>query len=120
MNSFRYAAFFLAFIFLVFGILQYNDPDPYIWMPVYGIAALISFGMAFNRINTTILIVAMILYFIGAVYMWPSSYEGIVLDMGYKVEIEEARESLGLLICGLTMGYYIFVLKRRNRKIRSF
>lgn len=116
----RYTALFLAFIFIVFGIFQYNDPDPLIWMPIYGIAALISIGIVINRINITVLIVAMILYFIGAVYMWPSSYEGITLDMGYKIEIEEVRESLGLFICGLAMAFYTFVYYRRNKRIQSF
>jgi len=30
----------MFFLFLVCVALQYNDPDPYIWMPMYGAAAL--------------------------------------------------------------------------------
>lgn len=116
----RYTAFFLAFTFIVFCILQYNDPDPHIWIPIYGFAALISISVAINRISIPVMITAMTLYFIGAIYMWPATYEGVTLDMGYKIEIEEARESLGLLICGLAMAFFVFVAYRRNRRIKTF
>lgn len=116
----RYTAFFLALTFIIFSLLQYNDPDPHIWIPVYGIAALISISVGINRINIPVMLIAMIFYFIGAIFMWPATYEGVTLDMGYKIEIEEARESLGLLICGLAMAFYLFVSYRRNRRIKSF
>lgn len=116
----RYTAFFLAFLFIVFAIFQYNDPDPFVWIPIYGIAAFISIGVALNRIVLPVLIVAMVLYLVGAVVMWPSSYEGLTLDMGYKIEIEEARESLGLLICGLAMAFYSFVAYKKKKDLRSF
>ncbi len=108
-KSVQYFAIFFAILFIIFGILQYNDPDPHLWIPIYGFAAIISIGIAFNRFNRFVLITAMVLYFIGAAYMWPSTYEGITLDMGYKTGIEEARESLGLFICGLVMAYFIVV-----------
>jgi len=30
----------MLFLFLAFVALQYNDPDPLVWMPMYGAAAL--------------------------------------------------------------------------------
>ena len=30
-----------AVVFALFAILQYNDPDPYLWIPIYGYAAII-------------------------------------------------------------------------------
>ncbi|MFN5375779.1 MAG: transmembrane 220 family protein, partial [Chitinophagaceae bacterium] len=30
-------------VFILFALLQINDPDPYVWIPIYGVVALICF-----------------------------------------------------------------------------
>ncbi|CAN5583725.1 hypothetical protein BH23BAC1_BH23BAC1_38530 [soil metagenome] len=112
----RIAALIFAFLFLLFAAFQYNDPDPFIWIPIYGTAALVSVAFYLKKVGLPLLVILLALYFIGAIYMWPSTYEGIILDMGYKIEIEEARESLGLAFCGLAMSLYSFSLYRSKRK----
>ncbi|MDQ3395391.1 MAG: transmembrane 220 family protein [Bacteroidota bacterium] len=113
-KSIRYIALFLALVFLVFAILQYNDPDPFIWIPIYLLASILSICVAINKIKIKILVTASVLFLLGAAFTFPSTYNGVWLDMGYKVEIEEARESLGLLICGLSMAFYVIVLTKNK------
>lgn len=45
----RYVSFVMAVIFVAFAALQYNDPDPYVWIPVYGWMAFLSYFYAFHR-----------------------------------------------------------------------
>jgi formate hydrogenlyase subunit 3/multisubunit Na+/H+ antiporter MnhD subunit len=66
----RYSAILLALMFVIFGLLQYNDPDPYVWMPIYWIAAGISISVALNRINIILLWIAMVVFVLWALYMW--------------------------------------------------
>jgi hypothetical protein len=46
MKTFNYI---FGAIFILFALLQINDPDPYLWIPIYGYASLICF------LNTTFL-----------------------------------------------------------------
>ena len=45
----RRAAFFFAVLFLLAALLQWNDPDPAIWMAGYGLAAALSALAAIGR-----------------------------------------------------------------------
>lgn len=94
-----------AFLFVVFAAVQYNDPDPQVWVPIYGFAAMACI-MAFARIGQVWFFGLMALgYGVAAVYQWPPAFEGFLLnEVGMKtVNIELARESGGLAICALAM-----------------
>lgn len=41
--------YLFAFLFLVSAGLQYNDPDPYLWMPIYLFGAVLCFLAARGR-----------------------------------------------------------------------
>ncbi|PRY11217.1 transmembrane family 220 protein [Pontibacter ummariensis] len=103
--------------FLTFVVVQYNDPDPVIWMAVYGMAALLSFAAAFNKANDTLLGIAAALYAAGGVYMWPNMYEGITIGDGDIRNIEEARESFGLFLCTIAFSSYI-LLNLYDRRLK--
>lgn len=42
----QYVSIMMGIVFIGFATLQYNDPDPYIWMPAYGWMAVLSFWSA--------------------------------------------------------------------------
>ncbi|CAM3446105.1 transmembrane 220 family protein [Pontibacter korlensis] len=104
----------MGLIFLSFVAVQYNDPDPLIWMGIYGIAALLCFLSAANKVPPSVLWLAAILFAIGGVYMWPERYEGISIGGGDIKNIEEARESLGLF-----MGTVVFSTLALFKRIGS-
>ena len=106
-KSLKYVSLVFSLIFIAFASLQYNDPDNLVWIVIYGIAAGISVLFFFNKMNKKILIITLIAYLIGFVYLWPDTYEGISLKNGYVPAIEEVRESFGLLICALSIGIYL-------------
>jgi hypothetical protein len=97
-------------LFILFALLQINDPDPYLWIPIYGYAALISILNAKNKYDgfaNYALIIFCILY--GAkllleqdgVVSWYEQHdaENLVQSMkATKPWIENTREFGGLLI----------------------
>ncbi|GAB3897968.1 hypothetical protein GCM10028803_16780 [Larkinella knui] len=103
-------------LFVLFAAFQYNDPDPQVWIPIYGFAAIASF-MAFSAVGRPWLYIAAgIIYLGSAIYWWPPKFEGFLLDeMGMKtINIELARESGGLAICAVAM-FILAVLSRGKR-----
>ncbi|ARK12622.1 transmembrane 220 family protein [Fibrivirga algicola] len=103
-----------AFLFVLFAAVQYNDPDPQVWVPIYGFAAMACI-MAFARVGQVWFFGGMaVLYGVAAAYQWPPAFEGFLLnEVGMKtVNIELARESGGLLICAIAMGIMAWVVSR--------
>jgi hypothetical protein len=100
-------------LFIVFAIYQTNDPDPVLWMLIYGAAALLSLLVLINKITRAVLYIAMFVFLIGAWTLWPDSFEGLFLkeDGSFTPAIEEARESLGLFTGAISMAWHIFISK---------
>jgi len=86
----------MACVFAVFTLLQYNDPDRWLWISLYGYATLASVSAA----QATFPILGPIglpLYLLLAAYWYPGSMTG-------GLATETIRETLGLLICAAWMG----------------
>ena len=105
----RVVAATLGVMLLVFAGLQYNDPDPGIWIAAYVVAAAFSFGAALKKFNRPILLLVAVIFFIASVAVWPVEFNGFIGKMEGNPGVEEARESLGLLICVSCMIYNFFL-----------
>jgi hypothetical protein len=114
----KYLYLVLTVIFVLFAILQYNDPDPEIWMPLYGYAAVMSFFMFLGRMtNPAWSIIGVLLFAITAIQDWPSTFKGMENAMTImRPEIERARETSGMMICAATMLFYVIIILRNKRK----
>jgi len=100
------SSYIIAIIFTLFALLQFNDPDPYVWVPIYLLVVILALMVPFRRINRVVLWIIAGAYLIGAYYLWPGTYKGITMPMNqYQPEIELARESLGLLIAFFAIIY---------------
>ena len=100
----------LALMFILFAGLQYNDPDPWVWIPIYLMAAVISIEAARGKTRVWLNITAITLcsayavwlFFIGnGVWDWATIHdkENLVQTMkAAKPWIENTREFGGLLI----------------------
>jgi hypothetical protein len=103
-------------IFVLFALLQYNDPDPWLWMPIYGLAAWLCYRYARGsrpQQLSVLLVFCCIGYgvylFMGAdgVFSWATEHsrENLVQTMkATKPWIENTREFGGLLIIILVLG----------------
>ncbi len=102
-------------LFILFAGLQYNDPDPEVWIPIYVLAAVACF-MALTRFGTVWFYGLLALgYLIAAVLQWPPAFEGFVLnEMGMKtVNIELAREAGGLALCAVAMVITAWLVSKK-------
>ena len=121
------------FIFIVFAGLQYNDPDPYVWMPIYLYAALLCWLSIKEKFYPKAYWVGFVVYGSYALYKmfdenglidWIRKHNAENIAGTMKAEspwVEETREFFGLVIVitVLAINYiYSSVLKRKAKIIR--
>lgn len=117
-------------LFIIFAGLQYNDPDPYIWVPIYLYSALFCYLAARKKFYPIGYAIGIFVYLVYATYKifdrnglidWFEYHnaESLVGSMkAQKPWIEEVREFFGLLICVavLTVNWlYSAKFKRINK-----
>ncbi|WP_295128274.1 transmembrane 220 family protein [uncultured Chitinophaga sp.] len=118
---------FFTVIFILFAALQYNDPDPYIWIPIYGYGALMCLLAALGRFYRGAYLSGIFIYLVYASYLfftkdgvadWATSHdaENIAQTMkATKPWIEDTREFFGLLIIIIALLVnYIYAGKRQR------
>ena len=113
-------------LFFIFAILQYNDPDPYLWIPIYlftSITCILNSRDKFNLISHIVLIAFCIIYAIillvtkDGVISWVSEHETENLVQSMKVTkpwIEQTREFGGLIIIVIVSIVNMFVLNKKS------
>jgi hypothetical protein len=121
---------FFICLFVLSASLQYNDPDPYLWMPVYLFGALICYLAIRKKFSRLMYIGGLIFYSAFAMYLifsqdglltWIRQHEAESIVQGMKAEkpwIEKTREFFGLLILivALAGNMIWFKLKGSNSK----
>lgn len=90
----------LTLTFVVFAVVQYNDPDPVVWMICYSIYALICFSALVRPLNRMWYVFAFFVAIVFAFIQWPERWEGLGETM-FNENVERGREALGLVICGV-------------------
>jgi hypothetical protein len=119
---------FFYFVFIVFAALQYNDPDPYIWMPIYLYSAALCWLAFRSRYYPKANIAGIIAYAIYATYKifdanglidWISKHHAQNIAETMKAQrpwIEESREFFGLVILIVVLLIDYFYAKRKEHK----
>lgn len=91
---------FLGLLLVSFAVVQYNDPDPFLWILFYTVGAFICISSAFALTKKTSL--AMLVYVLiclgFAIFNWPQEWLGFDQTSPPNINVEKARESIGLLI----------------------
>lgn len=112
-----------ALLFMLFAYWQINDPDPLIWISIYGYGALMAALAAMRRYPMPLLAFGFLFGIAGFFYMYPGAVSDWIAqewqqqDLSMKTQhMEEAREAFGLLIVSLIMGVATFVGWRRRRQ----
>lgn len=102
----------LAFLMLVFAIVQINDPDPLLWILIYSLVALVLAFSAFGKRNMVAFWALVVCIVIPMVMLAPGFWHWLIYepaeDLLYgmspdRMYIEESREFLGLLIALLAI-----------------
>jgi Transmembrane family 220, helix len=119
----RIVNFILAVMFLLFAFVQINDPDPVIWILIYGAMAVLSIMAIFKFYPMKFMIALLVLYVLYSIVYMPGVLEWLrqddksmlfddVAKMQYPY-VEEAREFFGLLICIIVL--VIFIIRARRK-----
>ena len=99
-----------CFIFIVFGALQYNDPDPYLWIPIYLFAAFLCWKASKGVFHPMITLTSIAFFTLYAIYKvfdqnglldWVNIHHAENIAETMKAEkpwVEESREFFGLVI----------------------
>jgi hypothetical protein len=99
-----------VFIFILFAVVQYNDPDPYLWVPIYLFPAVICFLATREKFYKNAYTGGFIFFSLYAVYKlldqngvidWMRFHDAANIAATMKAEqpwIEESREFFGLAI----------------------
>lgn len=114
-------------LFLLFAALQYNDPDPYIWIPIYVYAASLCMLAYQNKWYPKAYLYGMLIYAAYAIYLfftkdgvldWVFEHNAESLVNSMKAEkpwIEDSREFGGLLI--LIIVLLVNYIKARKKAL---
>lgn len=116
-----------ALLFVISAALQYNDPDPYLWIPIYMYAAVLCFLAFRGKYYPVAYLVGIAGYTIYAIYLfftdngvvdWVSKHEAESLTQSMKASspwIEDTREFFGLCILALVLLINWLAVKRRSK-----
>lgn len=101
---------FFIILFVFSALVQYNDPDPYIWMPLYLYGAALCYLAIRKKYNRGLFIGGIIVYTLYGLYLlfdkngvisWVRDHEAENIVQSMKATrpwIEETREFFGLLL----------------------
>src|SRR5215831_3149410 len=121
---------FFFIVFIIFAALQYNDPDPYVWMPIYGYCAVLCWLAFKNKFYPRAYLLGIGVFAIYAGYKffdqygvldWITKYHAANIADTMKAEtpwVEETREFFGLVICICVLLINYFYGRRKNAKVK--
>lgn len=122
----KYLSIFFALMFMAFAFLQVNDPDPVLWILIYGAMAVVSVLAAFDVFIRKAFIILALFFVVYGIILWPGVAEwlqqddlSVLFSEGMKMQypyVEESREFLGLLICALVTAVYSFRAYRITKR----
>jgi len=111
------AGILFTIIFTLFTYWQFNDPDPILWVPVYGSAVYVSIQAIRGKVNHELLAVLFVLSTMAGIQLWTemTAWEGFMTDgLAMKTMNQElAREAVGLWICSLAFVVFYSLEKRK-------
>lgn len=97
-----------AGVFLLFALVQLNDPDPLGWVIVYGATAFYSAAAALGRLPRSVPIAWSMLWLCGLVFL-AGLWDGAARPMGPAwmgpLADEIVREMLGLLLVSVWSAF---------------
>ena len=119
----------LAVMFVIFAFVQVNDPDPVVWILIYGVMAVACIFAAFDhyyRIVSIGLLIIFVAYssvsFSGVVEWLKSDDKSMLFDDIAKMQypyIEESREFLGLFICVVVLIMHLVRARKKNPRVAT-
>ena len=112
----------MLLLFVTAAVVQYNDPDPVLWMVIYGGAAACCALYMIGRLPAGLAALLSAAYALGALYLLarifgPSAFFD---ETGREMMglMEESREMLGLWIIAAWVGFLAWRVRRDRAPAR--
>ena len=118
-------------LFILFACLQYNDPDPLVWIPIYLYAAFLCYMAMSKRYNPLLYFLGLAAYMSYGLYLffdksgvlnWATKHnaESLIQTMeANKPWIEATREFGGLLIVIVVLLINLFWFRKNRKTVTS-
>ena len=116
---------FFCLVFIVFAALQYNDPDAYLWIPIYPYSAVLGWLAFRGKYHPKAYIAGIAAYTAYAVYKflepngvwdWATRHHADNIAAQMKAStpwIEDTREFFGLaILIGVLLIDYFYAKKK--------
>ena len=120
--------FIFCLLFVFSAALQYNDPDPYVWVPIYMYGAVLCWHAFRNKFYPKAYLIGIIIYagyaiglffWKNGVWNWIAQHNAEDIAATMKAEkpwIEETREFFGLVILVIVLSIDYFYAKKKLAK----
>jgi hypothetical protein len=111
MNFKKLFIWFTIGLMVLSAAVQWNDPDPVVWMLVYLLVAFLGYRKLSGKDAPITTGAVAFVYILWAWNLFPDVWEGLMFNETQMrtINIELARESLGLLIGAGLLLIYTFV-----------
>lgn len=115
-------------LFTISAVLQYNDPDSYVWVPIYVYGALLCYSALRSKYNPSLYIFGLLAYSGYAFYLFFTKDGVLSWIKEHKTEstfqsmeaakpwIEDTREFFGLLILVSVLSINMVWLSKKPKK----
>lgn len=119
---------FFCLVFILFAAVQYNDPDWYVWIPIYLYTSLCCWFAFRNKFYPTAYLIGIAVYAVYAMYKifdtnglidWMTKHHSENIAETMKAEkpwIEESREFFGLVILIVVLLINYFYTRRKMKR----
>lgn len=113
-------------LFVLSAALQYNDPDPYVWIPIYGYGAVLCWLAFRGKYYPRACLAGIVVYAVYAGWLffttdgvldWINKHESENIAQTMKAQkpwIEDTREFFGLIILIVVLGMDYIYAKRKG------
>ncbi len=114
MHLMRWLSILMAAVFALAAAVQWNDPDPTVWIALYCGAAAVSLAAAANYYYAPrIALLLFLIYAAGTLYTFPavlsSDFSAYTSFKMRSTDDEVARECIGLALCA---GWTFYLWRR--------
>lgn len=112
------ACYAMALVLLLCIVVQYNDPDGWLWMTIYGTGLVLTLLHLFSKSSPVVLSIASVAGFAGTLYISLSIAEleadKVLSSLNMQGRgVEEVREAIGLLIQSVWLARLAWVARAR-------
>jgi hypothetical protein len=111
----------IALLFFTFAAVQFNDPDSFSWIFLYGYVGVMAAMAVFGKYSVSFLVPGIAIFALYFIYLIPEVIAWIGSDDSLvgstmsadKMYIERSREAFGLLM-GLGALLFLFFTRHRS------